>query len=488
MDTHTSNESTFSNDPVLADQVDLEKEWDSSHPDLEGGPVIRTVTAQDWTGPDDPENPHNWSLGKRIYHTIPPGLFGFIVTFGSSVYTPANEEIAKHFNVSPTVALLGVTLYVIGLGFGPMLSAPASETFGRLIVYRVSLPISLLFTLGAGFSRTFYSLMICRFFAGFAGSPVLAVGAGTNADLFPPKYRAVATSSFLLAPFLGPSLGPFLGGWVAQYKDWRWTQWTSLFIGLGVYIISLPMKETYKKTILQQRAQRLGIEPPHMPGPRSGWATVQFLVTVTLFRPVHMLVAEPIVGFLSLYNAFTFSILFAFFEAFPIVFGGVYGFSISQVGLAFLAVGLGVALGVVGAIAIDQVIYQKLHKQAIAEGRTIVAPEHRLYAAMFGSIGIPVGLFIFAWTSRHNISAALYLVDTYGPLNGASAIAANGLLRYGMSSVFPLFTVQMYKKMHIDWATTFLALMSMLMLPIPWVLFKWGARIRAKSHYDTIKA
>lgn len=195
-----------------------------------------------------------------------------------------------------------------------------------------------------------------------------------------------------------------------------------------------------------------------------------------------MLVAEPIVGFLSLYNAFTFSILFAFFEAFPIVFGGVYGFSISQVGLAFLAVGLGVALGVVGAIAIDQVIYQKLHKEAIAEGRTIVAPEHRLYAAMFGSIGIPVGLFIFAWTSRHNvhwivpilasipfawgnisifvslwstllaerrysnpgvqISAALYLVDTYGPLNGASAIAANGLLRYGMSSVFPLFTVQ----------------------------------------------
>lgn len=295
---HQPRRSSFSNDPPLAIEVDLEKEWDkklernasesvssilepekartrtneeddddeeaSSHRDLEGSPVVRTVTAQDWTGPDDPEvscstirntslrltvpqNPHNWSLRKRIYHTIPPGLFGFIVTFGSSVYTPANEEIAKHFNVTPTVALLGVTLYVIGLGFGPMLSAPASETFGRLIVYRVSLPISLLFTLGAGFSKTFYSLLICRFFAGFAGSPVLAVGAGTNADLFPPKYRAIATSSFLLAPFLGPSLGPFLGGWVAQYKGWRWTQWISLFIGVGVYIISLPMKETYKK-------------------------------------------------------------------------------------------------------------------------------------------------------------------------------------------------------------------------------------------------
>jgi hypothetical protein len=47
------------------------------------------------------------------------------------------------------------------------------------------------------------------------------------------------------------------------------------------------------------------------------------------------------------------------------------------------------------------------------------------------------------------ISAALYLVDTYGPLNGASAMAANGLLRYGMSAAFPLFTVQS-KRLTLD--------------------------------------
>jgi hypothetical protein len=41
--------------------------------------VHRVVTAQDWTGPDDPENPHNWPLWKRIWHTIPPGLFAFSV-------------------------------------------------------------------------------------------------------------------------------------------------------------------------------------------------------------------------------------------------------------------------------------------------------------------------------------------------------------------------------------------------------------------------
>jgi MFS family permease len=123
------------------------------------------------------------------------------------VYTPAYPEIAQHFHVSNTAALLGVSLYVAGLAFGPMLAAPISETYGRLIVYRTSLPISMLFTLGGGFSKSFGSLLVCRFLAGMTGSPVLAVGAGTNADLFPPRHRAAATSFFLLAPFLGPSLG-----------------------------------------------------------------------------------------------------------------------------------------------------------------------------------------------------------------------------------------------------------------------------------------
>ena len=43
----------------------------------DGQPVTRAPTAQDWTGPDDPENPINWPMSKRVYHTIIPGLFAF---------------------------------------------------------------------------------------------------------------------------------------------------------------------------------------------------------------------------------------------------------------------------------------------------------------------------------------------------------------------------------------------------------------------------
>ena len=45
-----------------------------------------------------------------------------------------------------------------------------------------------------------------------------------------------------------------------------------------------------------------------------------------------------------------------------------------------------------------------------------------------------------------------------------------------------------YHKLGIAWATSLLAFLSLLMLPIPWILFRYGPKIRAQSRFDTIKA
>ncbi|KAF2029571.1 MFS general substrate transporter [Setomelanomma holmii] len=459
------------------------------------------INITDWNGPDDLDNPHNWPMATRVYHALAPALLGFGVTFGTSVYTPAISDIMRDFDISRTLALLGLTFFTFGLGIGPIATAPLSEGHGRKIVYLVATPIYLLFILGSGLSKSFYSLVICRFFAGVAGSPPLAVGAGTNADLFPPRQRAVATSMFLAAPFAGPALGPVVGGFAAQYKSWQWTQWCMIFVALSAFIIAAPMKETYKPQILKNRAKKHGITPPEDPAA----SKVKNAVALKVVRPLHMLCTEPAVFFFSLYNSFAFGVLFIFFAAFPYVFQRPpYSFTISQSGLTFISIGIGVLLGVVTCILVDRFLYQKQHRKAVAAGAQHVAPEHRLYSAMIGSGGIVVGLFWFGWCAQTgqnwglvlvgaipfawgNIclftSAALYLVDVYGPLNGASAIAANGLSRYSISAVFPLFTVQMYEALGIAWATSLLGFLALLMLPIPWVFFKWGPRIRAKSRY-----
>ena len=72
-----------------------------------------TVTVLDWNGHDDTDNPLNWSMWQRVYHTTVPALLGFVVTLGSSIYTPGIPGIMAQFNVSSTVALLGLSLYVL---------------------------------------------------------------------------------------------------------------------------------------------------------------------------------------------------------------------------------------------------------------------------------------------------------------------------------------------------------------------------------------
>ncbi|KAF2008072.1 MFS general substrate transporter [Amniculicola lignicola CBS 123094] len=465
------------------------------------------VNISDWNGPNDPDNPQNWPTWIKVYHATVPGLFGFAVTFGSSVYTPATADIEHQFGVSRTAAIVGLTVYVMGLAAGPIFSAPLSEAYGRKVVYITSSPIFMLFTLGAGFSQSFASLMVCRFFAGLTGSPALAVGAGTSADLFVPRQRAVVTSMFLAAPFAGPSLGPVVGGFAAQYKGWRWTQWCMEFVTLAVFIMSLFTKETFKPVVLKQRAKKLGLKLPPGEAAVSAKAMKSSLVK-NFFQPLHMLFIEPIVFLLSLYTAFAFAVLFVFFAAFPYVFQRPpYNFTISQYGLTFLGIGFGVLLGALTGVLIDRVIYQKQHQKAVARGEQHAAPEHRLYNMMFGSIGIPVGLFWFAWAAQTgchwivlviaavpfawgNIclftSAALYMVDVYGPRNAGSAIAANGILRYTLGATFPLFTVQMYQRLDTGWATSLLGFLALLMLPIPYVFFKWGPAIRKRSRYPVV--
>ena len=108
-----------------------------------------------------------------------------------------------NFRVSETVATVPLMTYVLGLSFGPMISAPISETVGRMGTYRVAVPISAFFTLSSGFARNITTLCVLRLFAGLFGGAPLSVYAGTAADLFYPKERAVAGTLLLYTGFLG---------------------------------------------------------------------------------------------------------------------------------------------------------------------------------------------------------------------------------------------------------------------------------------------
>jgi hypothetical protein len=184
-----------------------------------------------------------------------------------------------------------------------------------------------------------------------------------------------------------------------------------LFFAIFAFVLLVFPKETHKKTILGRRNKKLGIPPPPSPFPNFR-AKIKFLLTVTLLRPMHMLLTEPIVGFLSFYVAFNFGVLYSFFAAFPYVFETVYQFSIENSGLVFLGIGVGCLLAVVTSVVCDRLFYQPQVRKSYAEGKEgLVPPEYRLYPAMMGSLGLPTAVFWFAWTAKKDVSWASPVVS-----------------------------------------------------------------------------
>ncbi|KHN96690.1 Major facilitator superfamily domain, general substrate transporter [Metarhizium album ARSEF 1941] len=426
---------------------------------------------------------------------------GFMASAGTSILSPGRAQLMAEFDVSSTVAILPVALYVFALGFGPVIGGPLSETVGRLPIYALTMPLGSLFALGAGLTHSFGVLCFCRFMSGFCWSPVLAVPSASISETFPPKTRGPASAVFILMPFLGPGLGPVMGSFLVSRKGWRWTQWTLILMAVFC-MLQLPfLRETFNPIVKRRLAKTRGLQlPPKAP---PGARLSQF-ARVAVIRPVHMLFAEPIVTFLCLYVAVNFGILFSFFAGVPYTFGLVYRFSLESSGLVFLSIATGCVAGFLTIILCDVFIYRR---KLASYPHLKTPPEHRLYPAMIGSLGLPVGLFWYGWTARASVgwaspavaifpfawgnlcvfvSSIQYMSDTYQGNVIASAVSANGLARYGFAGAFPLFTIQMYEGLGIDWACSLLGFFALALLPIPWVLFRYGPKIRAKSKYDTV--
>lgn len=113
----------------------------------------------------------------------------------------------KEFNVSMTVAILGLSLNLLGIAFAPIITPHITERLGRSPVYLASLPLFSLFILGASRSHSYSSLAVCRFFAGFFGGPCLVLIEGTFADCWRGHTTVTYYSVLSLSSYIGAACG-----------------------------------------------------------------------------------------------------------------------------------------------------------------------------------------------------------------------------------------------------------------------------------------
>lgn len=139
-----------------------------------------------WYSVEDPANPRNWSDLKKGWIIVVMTIYTFVVYCTASIITPTADYVMHEFDVSLDVASLGLSLYVVGYGVGPMFFSPISEipAIGRNPPYLYSFIVFFIISIVLAVVHSFPAMLVLRFFQGVFGSPILASGAATIEDIY----------------------------------------------------------------------------------------------------------------------------------------------------------------------------------------------------------------------------------------------------------------------------------------------------------------
>ncbi|KAF5609339.1 uncharacterized protein FSUBG_4132 [Fusarium subglutinans] len=450
-------------------------EGDSANePKRDPSPSSDTIMGDGPGQTDDPDNPKNWPNRRKWMITVSLGMLTWVVTFASSIFSTATRPAAEEFGVSVEVMTLGTSLFVLGFAFGPLIFGPMSET-----------------------------VLVCRFLSGLFGSSPLSVVGGALVDLWPPVELGIAMSIFAGANFIGPVAGPIMGGFITQSSlGWRWTAYiTAIMAALFGPIAFMLVPETLESTLLSRKARCVRLVT-------RDWAMhavaeetpvdISEMAGRILVRPLAMLVLEPVIILVTLYMSFVYGLIYLCFEAYPVSFQEDRGWTSGVGSLPFLAIILGVVIGVVFIT-----IFSKTRLTRIIKTKGYLPPEQRLLPMMVGGACFPVGLLWFAWTSDPSISWVVqtisgvplgagimliflqgqtYIIDNYRT-NANSALAANAVVRALFGAGFPMFAAAMYRRLGVNWATSVLGFIAVGLFPVPVLFYIFGERVRKLSRY-----
>lgn len=473
----------------------------------------------DWDGPDDPENPYNWPLLQKVIFAGEIAFLTLSVYMGSAIYTPGIDYLMEDLGITKVKATLPLTMFVIGYGLGPMVLSPMSENaiFGRTSIYIITLFFFFILQIPQSFgvgTHSIASLSVLRFLSGIFASPALATGVASFGDVVTLPYMPVGIASWSISAVCGPSMGPLIGAVLVNgsHGDWVWPfRFMMIISGACFLVLGFLLPESYGKTLLRRKAQRLraltGNENIMSEGEiENKNMTVRELAIDTLWRPFEIALTEPVVLLIDLYISLVYSIMYLWFEAFPIVFVETYGFTLVELGVSYVSVMIGV---LVGAVFYISVIYQVFTKKFFNGKGDAITPEVFLPVAIVGSLLMPIGIFIFGWSAnpQHHwmgpiMGAAVFCTGAFlvfqtlfnymamsFPRYMASVFAGNDLFRSVIAGCFPLFGSALFnnlaiKKFPVAWGSSVLGFISLGMVAIPVTFALLGPKIRARSKYS----
>ncbi|KAK5712316.1 hypothetical protein LTR15_011895 [Elasticomyces elasticus] len=526
---HSRNVAT----PCKADRCSMQCDRASSTPDascsalqprrspmpaLESGILERLPSCRNggetllvgWYTDSDPANPQGWSSKKKVFVSAQMCLYTFTVYTGSSLFVAGELDVGSEFHVGATPAELGLALYVLGYGIGPMIFSPLSEIpyIGRNTIYICTYTVFVALSLAASLVDNLAGLLVLRFLLGFFGSPCLATGGATLGDMYAPLKLPYAIAIWAGAANIGPALGPVLSSFAVAANGWRWGAWELLWMsGPVLLLLIFFLPETSQDAILLRRARRLrqSTSRDFRSGSEVAFASQskRQIASDALIKPWQINFLDPSVLFTTIYASLIYAIYYSFFEAFPLVYPVIYGFDLGQSSLPFLVTFVSLAFCIPAYCAYFALRVEPLMKKQTDFG----LPEARLIPGVIASFSIPIGCFIFgnalqrtptlltsansldlAWSARLSVhwmimqSIFLYLPSTY-PKYSASLFAANDFVRSSLAAAAILFSRPMFLKLGVSGGVSLLGGLAVICVGGMFTLYYGGAKMRARSRF-----
>lgn len=482
---------------------------------------------------DNPYHPYHWNWKKKYAITVVYCLLQIFITLTSTTYVAVEYMVQERFNVNVQVATLGQSMFIIGDAVGPAFLGPLSDLAGRKWVYVFSIILYVIFNFGCAWPLNMPMLAIFMLIIGTFGSTALSNVAGTIGDMFGSSDEASQPMAlFVFAANAGPSIGGIVGEAIAENSKlgYKWIFIINIIIGSVFVLLLLLVPETLPRIVIQEQTAMEGKETRHVILREIGYlkeiltfkkpsyqviyeekmtasgdnavvvekTNVLNEIKFVSSQALKMMVTEPIIAFMGLYNGFAYGLMFLYLDGIFDVF--VYNNGLSYMGAeaTFLNFVVGGAF-----VIVLQPIQTWLFRRDRLRNDGVSRPEARFLMSLVTVWGFPLGLFWFAFTSDGSVNywspivagcivgiadpllwlAMLnYIIDSYSAASlSNSAIAAFCIPSFGIGAALAHAGVKMFASMSTTWAMATLGFISIGIVALVYILYFFGEKLRRAS-------
>ncbi|KDQ24734.1 hypothetical protein PLEOSDRAFT_1078768 [Pleurotus ostreatus PC15] len=314
-----------------------------------------------------------YSLREKWFLVAIISFAGLFSPLTANIYLPAIPVIVNAFHKSTELINLTVTMYLVLQGVAPMFWGPIADSYGRRPVFLACLTVLCVSCIGLALVPTsaYWLLMLLRCLQAAGSASTTTTGAGVIGDIAIPAERGGFFGIYSLGPLVGPSIGPVIGGALADGLGWRAIFWFLCIASAGCFVfLLLFLPETLRAMVGNGSIRPPKIYQPLVPifaAQRAGQPTSDEDPKIIFkFKNPLRILTYPDVLTLLLFNGILYAVFTVVTASLSSLFTDIYPFlDQTRIGLCFLSIGGGCA---VGAIATGRILdreYQAIKRELI---------------------------------------------------------------------------------------------------------------------------